>query len=180
MKEKFGYYIGTCLLIGVLFLLPYVIFENYIDITLKLDVRKCCLPIILVIGIVMNRFMSRMFNPVKVQVRSKNDLPPNFSCVLIWSEMKKTVRSYGSFLVLEFKVARDMVGVNFFWVFIILLCRKSGIPISEIIAVCLLLVLFGLLSGQAYLSLLDKYYKKTYDICFIDGIYKKKRMKYAY
>lgn len=180
MKEKFGYYIGTCLLMGVLFLLPYVIFENYIDVTLKLDVLKCCLPIILVIGIVMNSFMSRMFNPVKIQVRSKYDFPPNFSCVLMWSKMDKSVRSYGSFLVLELKVARDTVGVSFFWVFIVLLYRKTMIPISEIIAVCLLLVLFALLSGQAYLALLDKYYKKTYDICFVDGIYKKKRTKLAY
>lgn len=54
-----------------------------------------------------------------------------FSCVLIWSKMNKPVRSYGSFFVLEFKVVRDMVGVNFFWVFIILLYRKNDFDFRD-------------------------------------------------
>lgn len=45
--------------------------------------------------------------------------------------MNKPVRSYGSFLVLEFKVVRDMVGVNFFWVFIILLYRKNDFDFRD-------------------------------------------------
>lgn len=169
MKKKNICYILTYLFMGILFLLPFLIFNSCIDfirVPIDFKILHCCTPIImLIIGIVMNSFMSKMLRPLKVRIRDKYQFPPKFSCLLMWSKMDTPVRNYGSALVFQIKMVRSILGGCLVEIVVILIFRKASLSIEEILGVCMLLVLFVLLSGQAYLNLLNKYYEKTHKIC---------------
>lgn len=169
MKKKIISYILMYGFMGVLFLLPFLIFKSCIDfirVPIDFKILHYCTSIIMpIIGIVMNSFMSKILRPLKIRVRDKYQFPPNFSCFLMWSKMDTSVRNYGSALVFQIKMVRCILGGCLGGIVVILTFRKASLPIEEILGVCLLLVLFVLLSGQAYLNLLNKYYEKTYKIC---------------